>query len=280
MFLCFRNMIKISTLLLLMSLQWVMAQLPNPEKMKEVPLKNKSYTNGEELHYACSFGIFPVGRAITRIDKRIFYVGGRKCYKIDCFGETSPLISIVSKIKDQWGAYIDSANVVTHVSYRKLREGGYRKDEWVTFDHKTDSAYVKVIDYEKGKYTTPKSYKTCTDVRDLVAGFMYLRAVNFDLIKRGDTIAISGFFEDTTYKLRVIFEGTEMIKCKLGKVLCYKLVPIMPANKLFDGENSISCWISADANQIPVKIYAKMFVGGTGVELVDYKGLRSPVLIK
>src|SRR6218665_541591 len=271
-------MIKFIALLFLLNFQWVAAQAPKSTKAKEAPLKNKSYTNGEELHYACTFGVFPVGKAITRIDNRIFYVGGRKCYKIDCFGETSPWISIVSKIKDQWGAFIDSATVVTHVAYRKLREGNYRKNKWVTFNHKTDSAYVKVIDYEKGKYGPAQSYKTSSNVRDLVPGFMYLRAVYFDLIKKGDPLAIEGFFEDTTYKLRILFEGVEVIKCKLGKVPCYKLVPVMPANKLFDGENSISCWISADANQIPVKIYAKMFVGGTGVELVKYKGLRNPVM--
>lgn len=275
-------MTKFSILIFLLCLQWgnANAQVPKQMKAREAPLKNKSYQGGEELEYACSFGIFPVGKAITRIDKRIFYVGGHKCYKIDCYGETSPWISIVSKINDQWGAYIDSANVVTHVSYRKLREGPYRKDEWVTFNHKIDSAYVKVIDYDKGKYTTPKSFKTCSNVRDLVAGFMYLRAVNFDLLKKGDTLTISGFFEDTTYDLRILFQGTEVIKCKLGKVPCYKLVPVMPANKLFDGENSISCWISADANQIPVKVYAKMFVGGTGIELVNYKGLRNAVTTK
>jgi hypothetical protein len=41
----------------------------------------------------------------------------------------------------------------------------------------------------------------------------------------------------------------------------------MPDNKLFDGENSITCWISDDGNHIPVKIQAKMFIGSTGIEL-------------
>jgi hypothetical protein len=55
--------------------------------------------------------------------------------------------------------------------------------------------------------------------------------------------------------------------------------PIMPDNKLFDGENSITCWISDDGNKIPVKIQAKMFIGHTGLELISFRGLRNQIKI-
>jgi hypothetical protein len=53
----------------------------------------------------------------------------------------------------------------------------------------------------------------------------------------------------------------------------------MPDNKLFDGENSITCWLSDDANKIPVKIQAKMFIGHTGLELEAFRGLRNQLKI-
>lgn len=53
----------------------------------------------------------------------------------------------------------------------------------------------------------------------------------------------------------------------------------MPDNKLFDGENSVTCWISDDGNRIPVKIQAKMFIGSTGIELTGIRGLRNQLRV-
>ena len=53
--------------------------------------------------------------------------------------------------------------------------------------------------------------------------------------------------------------------------------PVMPKNKVFDGENSVTAWFSDDKNRIPVKINASMFIGSAGVELTGYSGLKNPL---
>ena len=40
--------------------------------------------------------------------------------------------------------------------------------------------------------------------------------------------------------------------------------PVMPQNKVFDGENSVTAYFSDDKNRIPVKINAEMFIGSAG----------------
>ena len=132
---------------------------------------------------------------------------------------------------------------------------------------------------ETGTYGDAKYYQTPDNVRDMVAGFMYLRVIDFSKYKKGDTLAISGFFEDTPYNMKIIYAGKDKVNTKLGKIPCHKLVPVMPDNKIFDGENSITCWISDDGNRIPIKIQAKMFIGSTGIELVGFKGLRNQLKI-
>jgi hypothetical protein len=76
-----------------------------------------------------------------------------------------------------------------------------------------------------------------------------------------------------------MYKGKDIVHTKVGKIPCHKLVPIMPDNKMFDGENSITCWLSNDANKIPVKIQAKMFIGHTGLELEGFRGLRNQLKI-
>ncbi|MBN8575682.1 MAG: DUF3108 domain-containing protein [Cytophagales bacterium] len=242
-------------------------------------LRNTSFGKGEELTYRVNFGFFTVGKASTVIDNKVFTMNGRPCYKVDAFGETSGFVSWVTKVNDQWGAYIDTAALVTHVSYRKIREGSYRKDEMITYDHARNQAEVRVMDKKTNVYGEPKLFKTPDNVRDMVAGFMYMRVIDFNKYKIGDTLSVSGFFEDTAYNMRIIYSGKDKVSTKLGKIPCHKLVPVMPDNKLFDGENSITCWMSDDGNRIPVKIQAKMFIGSTGIELVGIKSLRNQLRI-
>lgn len=250
------------------------------ERQNALPItRNTSFSKGEELTYRVNFGFFTVGKAITRIDQRVYSINSRPCYKIDAYGETSDWISWISRVKDNWGAYLDTASLATQVSYRKIREGNYKRDELTTFLHDQQKAEVKVMNQETGVYENPQQYDVPRNAKDLVGGFMLLRVIDFTKVHVKDTLTISGFFEDTSYHLRVIYKGKETIKINAGKVPCHVLIPIMPDNKLFDGENSITCWISDDANKIPVKIQAKMFIGHTGLELTSFRGLRNQLRI-
>jgi hypothetical protein len=243
------------------------------------PLKNTSFGKGEVLDYRVNFGIFTVGHAETKIDSKTFWLNSRPCYKIDAFGTTSGVVAWLSKVDDQWGAYIDTAALVTHVSYRKLKEGNFRRDEIVTFDHEKKKAEVKLMNKETGVYDNIKYYPVERNVRDIVAGFMYLRVLDFSKHKKGDTLRVAGFFEDTSYILKIIYDGKEVVNSHVGKIMCHRIIPIVPDNKLFNGENSVTAWFSDDGNRIPVKIQAKMFIGSTGLELVSFRGLRNQLKI-
>lgn len=238
---------------------------------------NNSFQRGEELRYKVTFGFFSVGHAVTRVDPSMFTMNGKSCYKIDAFGETSSWISWLAKVDDNWGAYLDTGTVSTQVSYRKIREGRYRLDEMTHFDHKSRRAEVKVRDAKSGNYKTNKTFDIPPNATDLIGGFIHLRFIDFSRLKPGDSLSIAGFLEDTAYDLRVLFKGRSVVNTKLGKIPCYELIPRMPDNKLFDGENSITVWISEDLNRIPVRIQARMFIGSTGIELDGYRKLKHPL---
>lgn len=271
---------KVSTLLRLIFLlvvmccgSLVMAQ-PGPVIKNG---NNESFRLGEELRYKASFGFFPVGHAITRIDKAIHQMNGKPCYKIDAYGSTSDWISWVTKVDDNWGAYLDTATVSTQISYRRIREGRYRLDEMTHFDHKSRKAEVRVRDKKSGAYVPKKSFDIPALASDLIGGFIHLRFIDFSRLKPGDTVSIAGFLEDTAYNLKVAYKGKTVLDTKLGRIPCYELLPRMPDNKLFDGENAIRVWISEDKNRIPVRIQAKMFIGSTGIDLESYSQLRHPL---
>jgi hypothetical protein len=241
--------------------------------------KNDIFGPGEELTYKATFLGITAGSAVTRVDKTYNKVLGDVCYKIDVFGQTSDWLGWVTKVNDNWGAYLDTTNMLTRASYRKIREGRYRKDEWVTFNQEIHKASVQVIDKKTGKYGEPKHYDIPVNATDIVGGFMYLRFFDFEHTKKGDTLSIKGFFEDKSYTLKILYKGKEVVKTSIGKIPCHVLIPVMPDNQLFDGENSVTVWISDDKNKIPVKMSAKMFIGHTGIELTGFRGLRNSIRI-
>lgn len=240
-------------------------------------VKNESFTRGETLKFKMTYGIFTVGRGRATVNPEYFKLNNRNCYKVDVYAETVGMVNWVTDIDDQWGAYIDTVAIVPHMFYRKIREGRYKKDEQTYFDHLNRKINVRTADKETGKFKEPVQFEAPPQVRDMVSGFLYLRIMDFSKLKIRDTVEIKGFFEDEFYSMKIVYHGRETIRTKVGKVRTLVFKPVMPANKLFDGENSITAYFSDDKNRIPVKIDAQMFVGSAGVELTDYSGLRNPL---
>src|SRR5690606_33816164 len=97
---------------------------------------NNSFTTGEELKYRVHYGFINAGTATMKIDNKIHMINGRPTYKVDVFGKSTGVFDVFTKIRDNWGAYIDTAAILPHRGYRNIEEGKYRKYEVTDFDHK------------------------------------------------------------------------------------------------------------------------------------------------
>ncbi|MGK7395873.1 MAG: DUF3108 domain-containing protein [Candidatus Cyclobacteriaceae bacterium M3_2C_046] len=232
---------------------------------------------GEQLEFKVNFGIFTVGRANMMVYPETYEIHNRPCYKVDVFGKTTGAVGWLAKVDDNWGAYVDTAALLPHITWRNIAEGKFRKNELVNFDHQADLVKAKVINNKTGRYKEPEIYDAPDNVRDLIGGFLYLRSLDFSRAKYQDTIQLHAFFEDTIYDFRIMYMGRERVKTKVGVINTVKLVPIMPDNKLFAGENSITLWLSDDKNKIPVKAEANMFIGRAGIEIINFDGLNHAV---
>lgn len=242
-----------------------------------LPVRNESFSRGETLYFKMTYGIFTVGKGRASIHPNYFTLNDRPCFKVDVYGKTVGMVDWVADVDDQWGAYIDTAALVPHMFYRRIREGRYKKDEQTYFDHVNHKIRVKVADKKTGKFKKPVVYDAPPHVRDMIGGFLYLRTMDLSDILHNDTIMVKGFFEDEFYAMRIVYKGKKTINTRIGKIRTLVFKPVMPKNKLFDGENSITAYFSDDKNRIPVKIDAEMFIGSAGVELTDYSGLRNPL---
>jgi hypothetical protein len=70
-----------------------------------------------------------------------------------------------------------------------------------------------------------------------------------------------------------------VIKTKFGKVATLKFRPYVMAGRVFKEQESLTFWVSDDANKVPVKIEANLTVGSLDADLDSYKGLKHPFKI-
>ena len=155
---------------------------------------------------------------------------------------------------------------------RKINEGGHTKNLTIDFDQSNKTAIVNNI---KKKHT--KEFTTNNDVQDMLSVFYFLRNnYNLDQIKEDNELSINMFFDSENYELKMKFLGLDTINTKFGKIKCIKLRPFVQSGRVFKEKESLTLWISADNNKIPIRIKADLVVGSIRVDLDTFSGLNHP----
>jgi len=257
------------------SYQDLYSEIPQEDfpEIKDVP-----FEAGEEIEYKIYYSFITVGKGQIKVHKNPYKINNRAAYKVDVKAKTTGMVDWVAKIDDHWGGYIDTTSLVPHQAYRFIKEGKYRKIEFVNYDHNSQMLEVKSMGRKDDDFGEPMYYEFPPQIRDLVSGFAYLRAVDFDTLMPKDTIKIPAFFEDTFYNLEIVYLGDETLELPIGKVRAHKIAPVMPETKIFEeGENAVLGWFSADKNKMPLKINADLTVGSGGLEITSFRNIKYPI---
>ena len=163
----------------------------------------------------------------------------------------------------------DTNKVIPYLFKRNVNEGGYTIKRDTEFNQETKIATVE--DY---KYNTVKEVPF-DNVQDMISAFYFLRTIDVDSIKTGDEIDLNMFFDTKTFAFKLRFLGTEIIKTTFGKIKTIKLRPIVQSGRIFKESESVTIWVTADDNKIPIKLKASLAVGSLRAELKAFKGLAN-----
>jgi hypothetical protein len=226
------------------------------------------YKDGELLEYRMSYsGFFKAGDATLELRKT--ELDGKTVYHAKGFGQTSTVISWFFKVRDTYESYFDVEEPKPYLFKRDVYEGGHIIKRDTKFDHENHSARVE--DY---KYNTVKNVEIA-DVQDMISSFYYLRTINTDTLKAGDEIALDMFFDSKTYPFKLRYLGSQVLKTRFGKIKTLKFRPLVQAGRVFKESESVTIWVTADANKIPIKLKASLAVGSLRAELKSFRGLAN-----
>lgn len=266
------NMKYLISALFLLTAHWVSAQ--------DYPLAKESpFSPGEEIEMKASVGFIKAAEAEFKVNNIIYNVNNKPTYRIDIYARTVGIFDLISSVRDNWGSYYDTTDLVPQQFYRYIKEGRFRKNEILYFDHQKDSVTVAKLHKETKRLEEKIEHGVIDNVQDMVSGYYYLRSIDFDRIPVGTIITINTFFDDKQQPFRVKFVGREEIKTKLGRVKSLILVPIIEKDSLFEEDNTLRVWLSDDLNKIPLKFQAKIYVGYLSVEVKKVKNLRHQLAV-
>mgnify|MGYP000630961114 FL=1 len=68
--------------------------------------------------------------------------------------------------------------------------------------------------------------------------------------------------------------------CAIGKIKCKKFTPLVQEGRVFNEKEGMTLWVSADKNQVPVRLETELAVGSITIDLVEYKNLRYPIVFR
>lgn len=229
---------------------------------KEVP----AFKSGEKLRYKMSYsGFLKAGTAVLELNE--VELDGKKVFYSRGSGWTSGIIKWFFKIDDVYESYFDKDTIKPYYFKRKIDEGGYKKHRNTQFNYDTKEAYVQDFINQKDTIIA------FSNVQDMMSSFYYLRTQDVKGMKKGDEIAIDMFMDSQVYPFKLRYLGKDVLKTKFGKINALVFRPLVQSGRIFKAEESVTIWITDDANKIPIKMQADLSVGSLRAELQHYQGL-------
>ena len=231
--------------------------------------KPVAFKDGEWLKFKMSYsGFLKAGEATLSLKEE--NLNGKKILHATGKGKTTGMIKWFFKVNDNYQSYFDKQTGKPYLFKRKIDEGGYKKNRQITFNQDKNTAYVE--DFRKKTDTLI----SVNGPQDMISTFYFLRSYNTNGMKKGEEINIDMFFDDKSYPFKLRFLGNETLKTKFGKIKTQKFRPIVQSGRVFKAQESVTIWITADDNKIPIKMNASLSVGSLRAELMAYKGLANP----
>ncbi len=231
-------------------------------------IENNSFMAGEKYTYKVKYGFLTIGQANVDVHTKIYKVSNRPCYRVNVVGKTAGLASLW-KVSNTYRSFIDTSAFIPHKFVYSAREGNFKRDQSFIFDH--NKHVVKKIDKD-----SVSQFKVPEYVQDVISGYYFLRTIDFSKMEEGTSVSAPLFFDKVNYLMNVRYAGKDIVKTKFGKMKVLRLNPVLPNNKLFEGEDAIRLYVSDDINRVPIRLEIDFayIAGSIAMELIDYKNVK------
>lgn len=220
----------------------------------------------ESLKFKIGWSFVTAGEA-DLITGKMVDIGHTKAYVVEAYAQSFSVIDKLFKVRDINVSWIAADLTRSLGFWQSVREGGYMRDEVITFDFKNNTYTLHKQDNKKRLSTKVIPFKGET-IWDMLSSMYFVRTkplpvkgeVFFDIVNAQEQ-----------YPLKVIVHGKETVKVKAGKFNCILVEPVISGEGIFVSKGkSLKVWLTDDEYRMPVKMSVEVMIGSVYAELVSY----------
>jgi hypothetical protein len=203
---------------------------------------------GERLAFRGRWLGIPVGSGWIEV-KEIVELEGRRAYHIEAQGRSNDVLSAFYPIRDEVHSYLDVDTLKPLRFEKHQREGHYRADEVVTFDHGSSKAtYRSLLNKSVKEIALP------ADFQDLISALYWFRS---QPLEPGKTVSANLYTDEKIYQTEIQIKPPVILELlKRGTFPCLVVEPRATFKGLLVKRGRIWAYFSADARRLPLLVKA------------------------
>jgi hypothetical protein len=205
---------------------------------------------GERLSFHGRWFAIPIGSGWLEVKPQLEEVAGRPAYHLEAQGHTNEVLSAFYPIHDVIHSYVD-AETLRPLRFEKYqREGRYRADEVVTFDHAARTAtYRSLLNGSVKEIPIPE------DFQDLISALYWFRLQPAQA--QAHTVRLNLYTDEKIFDTAVTVQPpTPLELLKRGTFPCLMVEPKASFKGLLVKRGRIWAYLTADARRLPVLVKA------------------------
>ena len=213
----------------------------------------------ERLVFDLKLGFVKGGEAVMVIKDTAYNGNPAKSYHLK--GRTTGVTDKIFNVNNEYESIIDAVTYLPYKAIRNAKERKYRYYNEAYFYHDLDSVYSAKTGWMKVPH----------DLTDFLTVFFYYVKRNMQgEVNLNKTIEIPTLHGHDISLIKIKYDGTEMVECKMGIVECYVLSPVLEKGKVLKRADGIKLYISKEG-KIPVQLDFETKVGTLKAILQSYK---------
>ena len=204
--------------------------------------------SNESLQYGIYYSFIKAGTAYIKT-RGLVSKNGKTAYVIQTTAFSAKVIDSMYKVRDINYSWLD-ANSLHSLGYsQSLREGNYKRDEWITFDDENGRFYGQV---QKKEEPLAIAGELKQQVLDILTSLYYVRSKPLEV---GHEITFDIINREVQYPLIVKVLGKETVKTDAGTFNCWVVEPQFRGEGIYVAKGkSLKVWLTDDPYRMPVKM--------------------------
>ncbi len=241
---------------------------------KSRPLPFKA---GEKLRFSLMYKWGAVNTEVAWADIKLDSLSyeGKSAYHTQLKVQSAPFFDVFFKMREDFQSWFSTDDLLPLKFTRDTYEGGYVATNLFYYDWPARVIHADINFESRGRQVLDIPLKDCAS--DLPALIYSLRTLDMASMVRGHATKLSFAIDDSVFDVKLTFKGKEKLRVrKMGKMNTYHFSCSVVSGAMFEGDQEIQIWFSADDNRIPVAIMAPLRVGAVWAWIKSYSGLPYP----